>query len=887
MPSQRSPATVLFVDMVGSTERASRLGDRRWRKLLQDFHARVRSEISSFGGRAVTSAGDGFLATFPHPERAILCGCALRDSLRPLEIEVRTGLHTGEIEEVGGSVGGIAVHIGARVAALAKAGEVLVSSTLRDVVEGSGFTFEDRGTHPLRGVPGEWRVYSVTGIPVEAADTESERRKRIRLPRPSRRRVALPMAAVVAGLILWILLRRGEPSGPPGPTEAGTADPAIAVLPFTVDDPRYDREREGMVHLLSAGLEGVESTGLRAIDSRTVLARWRERVHGDEAPDLRTALGVARDTGARYAVLGSLASAGRDIRLVGQVYDLERDRQIGRPSQSGDADGILTLADGLAIEVLRTILGGTFNLPRSTTKSLVAWRAYVEGEVQFQRSNFDGAVAADQRAVEADSTFAVAMGRLAMAYGWRDEITTPELRATVARLGRQFTRLPERDQLLLLASLAFVQRGEIQAIDALQNLVRKYPDDLEAWNLLGDAYYHLAGPALEPAGAVDAALSHALALDSTFTPAYIHLIEDALHRADRARVAHLVDAYARFAPGTRFDRRHRLWQALAFGDSAGREAALAALDTVPEGVLRSLVPGLRNPRFLGIQESVLRRVAERPDNPDSAWTGIYGFANVASQGRVEAALRELEGPRTPAWFRADGAYLLRTLQLPVPPGRLDRMAAGASVEDGDGELFPGSEAARAFFEGALAAERGDSAGLSAALSGLQGQEGRLASAGDSVGARFLRGAGDGLRGYVRWKKTRDPAALSLLDEARRTATGLGLPQIDVNCAIRWWQGEIALELGRPQEAETYWSSIERAPFSAWQHPLVTYRLAGIYEQLGERDRARAAYQVVATAWRGADREARALVSEPTGDQDGAAGSGPAVDRSRTAPGSSP
>jgi class 3 adenylate cyclase len=153
-------ATVLFTDVVGSTERAADLGDRRWRDVLTGYHAAVRRELGRYRGREIGTSGDGFLAIFDGPARAIRCACSVSDAVRPLGVEVRAGLHTGEVEMMGTDVGGIAVHIGARVAAEAGAGEVLVSSTVKDLVAGSGIQFEDRGAHLLKGVPGEWRLFS-------------------------------------------------------------------------------------------------------------------------------------------------------------------------------------------------------------------------------------------------------------------------------------------------------------------------------------------------------------------------------------------------------------------------------------------------------------------------------------------------------------------------------------------------------------------------------------------------------------------------------------------------------------------------------------------------------------------------------------------------------
>jgi len=155
-------ATVLFTDMVGSTERAAALGDRRWRSLLESHRTLVRSELARFRGREIDTVGDGFLATFDGPARGVRCAHAITTGVRQLGIDVRAGLHTGECELMGDNIGGIAVHIGARVAAAAGPGEVLVSSTVKDLVAGSGLRFVDRGAHVLKGVPGEWRLFAAS-----------------------------------------------------------------------------------------------------------------------------------------------------------------------------------------------------------------------------------------------------------------------------------------------------------------------------------------------------------------------------------------------------------------------------------------------------------------------------------------------------------------------------------------------------------------------------------------------------------------------------------------------------------------------------------------------------------------------------------------------------
>ena len=158
---ERVLSTVLFTDIVGSTAQAADLGDRAWAGLVADHHRRVRARLARFRGREIDTAGDGFFASFDGPARAIRCARAISEDMRELDVPIRAGIHTGECEIADSKVAGIAVSIGARVASIAEANEVLVSQTVRDLVAGSGITFDDRGAHALKGIPGEWRLYAV------------------------------------------------------------------------------------------------------------------------------------------------------------------------------------------------------------------------------------------------------------------------------------------------------------------------------------------------------------------------------------------------------------------------------------------------------------------------------------------------------------------------------------------------------------------------------------------------------------------------------------------------------------------------------------------------------------------------------------------------------
>jgi class 3 adenylate cyclase/streptogramin lyase len=233
-------ATILFTDIVGSTQIAAELGDRRWHALLTRHHAIVRKLLKQFHGRELDTAGDGFFATFGEPSDAIRCADAIEEAVRELGIEVRAGLNLGEAEVIGDKLGGVAVHAAARIMAQAGPGEVLVASTVKDLVPGSGFTFAGQGTTELRGVPGEWRLFVLTAVDGTprggpASDqTAAERRAAIEPPPVLRRRGGL-VAGIGAGLLAGVILAfaltahgatprtSGAPSAPPAKTRAKAA----------------------------------------------------------------------------------------------------------------------------------------------------------------------------------------------------------------------------------------------------------------------------------------------------------------------------------------------------------------------------------------------------------------------------------------------------------------------------------------------------------------------------------------------------------------------------------------------------------------------------------------------------------------------------------------
>jgi class 3 adenylate cyclase len=233
-------ATLLFTDIVGSSDLADQLGDRRWRELLARHHSLVRRELKRFNGRELDTAGDGFFAAFTKPAEAVRSAAAIVDGVRALGIEIRAGLHVGEAEIFGAKLSGVTVHIAARTMAMAGPGEILVTGVLKDLVPGSGFRFEDRGAHQLRGVPGEWRLFAVTSVDGQArpspaaVEEQRDRLAEIQPPVVPRRArgplIGLGAALLLAAIIVAVLLGPGRNRPASAPSNGSPARAANGQL---------------------------------------------------------------------------------------------------------------------------------------------------------------------------------------------------------------------------------------------------------------------------------------------------------------------------------------------------------------------------------------------------------------------------------------------------------------------------------------------------------------------------------------------------------------------------------------------------------------------------------------------------------------------------------
>lgn len=852
MPThRRSLTTVLFTDIVGSTARAAELGDRGWREILSRHDGLVRGLLHRHAGVEVNTAGDGFVARFADPARAIVCAWAIREDLLGIDLAIRAGLHMGQVEGAGRDAVGIAVHVGARVAAAAEPGEILVSRTVHDAVEGSGFGFEDRGVHDLKGVPGDRRLFRVTHVPPDQLGQAASWPERLaaRRSRWIGIAAALALAVVLAGLYA-VLRPRGPDAGPPA-SAAAAAAPAVAVLPFSVQGPDLDVWREGMVDVLSTNLDG--AAGLRAIDSRTVLARWREAVPSGETVDLARALEIARRTGASYALLGSAVASGPNMRLLADLYDVRSGESLGQGHVEGAPDSIFGLVDRLSIEILGVILEGRaeglpeIRLVSVTTGSVPALKAFLEGEILLRQGDFENAVDAYQRALASDSTFALAAFHLSEAYGWTEGVGDLGVEA-IARAARLADRLPEREKLAVRGTLA-LERGTLDGIDILREAVRRYPDDADAWYRLADMYFHLGGQALIPPGEFDRALSRAIELDPRFAPAYIHHIHAALRfDPDSARVARLVDTYGRLAPGTQPLREFRLAFDLAFGDGATHARAAAALDTTSIYLPFMAHQSFSHGRFLETKSEVLKVALSDPELylPEDA--GQMAFQTLLYRGRLEDALVASHDPAV-ADRRGAMLYQAHVRGFPVPEEELAAELASADTMDVFGLLYAG----------AFAAEHGRWGDHAAALARVRSIAHDAGEASDSTRARLAGGAALALEGVEAWRRGRLADARRILDEARVTVTG-HFDEEGANQMIRWWLGEILVQSDEPREAVRYFTALASGAAFVTD-PVAAYRLGQLHEQLGDRDEAVAAYRDFLAAWRDPDPSLRPWAEE--------------------------
>ncbi len=656
--------------------------------------------------------------------------------------------------------------------------------------------------------------------------------------------------AVVAGALVFLFGRAPGPSGEARVAYEAVPDsgpPAVAVVPFSVRGADMEVWREGLVDLLSINLDG---SALRAIDSRTVLARWHERTDGGLEADLETALGVARTTGARHAVLGTAVATGAQVRLAANVRELERGELVHQARVDGPADSMIPLVDRLSIELLRFLLHEGAPEPRAdlasvTTGSIEALKAFLNGELLYRHGEYESADEAYQRAVAADSSFALAYYRLGLTRGWTEAAGTELALGPLARADA-LANLPRREAGLVRAAMAVV-RGEATEIDSARVLTRRYPDDPEAWYLLGELYYHSGHNEHVGWAETEAAFLRAIELDPRWAPHYIHLVDLAYRfHADSLIAVDRMARYRELAPESPWNRYYEWLFTLAFADSAARAGVFSELEAAERWDLGVVLDRFSHPRFWPVQEQLLNLERRRTGELQPGTLRYLVFGNVWNRGWLAAGLGYLDEAREAGGVGpCDFMYVETTLRIPDYPFE-DELASEAIAQ----------QAADAP-EDTVALVRGMA--CSALYSAYRGREEEY---------RAMRGSLDGIRAAI---AAVDTSAAEEMSALMRVLDGLGAwltgdpeaayetlhdytpPSPELELPTLWW-GRILLETGRPEQAVPYFVG-ERG------QPLAQLYLGAAYEALGRDAEARDAYRYFLTWWSEADPGLQPLVAE--------------------------
>jgi len=463
----------------------------------------------------------------------------------------------------------------------------------------------------------------------------------------AQRRTNLPLAFGVVALVavlLAVFLWLRPPSGPT-PVRADAA--VIAVLPFSTRGPAVAVLGEGMVDLLATNLDGVG--GIRIADPAAVLQRWRKRGDGDEV-DLDAARAIGRDVEASAVLVGSVVEAGAEVRLRGQLVGVGG-QDLASAIASGPSDSILALVDTLSLRLLREIWRSRDTLPSVrvaaiSSASFEAIRHYLAGAQLARRAVWDSAITEFNRAVEEDSTFALAHVQLVNAYGWLRGHGSREGTRHLAAAAGMLGRLPERDQTLVRAD-QLTNTDPFRALDTLQAFVARYPDDATGWEHLGDAQYHLRQFLNLSIDQLYQPFERAIHLDPSYVPAYFHPLEISFARADSARVFQMLQTIGAEAPSSEYLDRYRAAARFVWG---GRDSALVHLtaladvwaDGVPMAISSSYHGG---PLTLPVVAAVLDSFRTRQPEQSSLWirASTGEMLVLLSMGRIQQAVDLVRG----------------------------------------------------------------------------------------------------------------------------------------------------------------------------------------------------------------------------------------------------
>ena len=838
-------AAIWFADIANYSELMAR-DEARVMTLVQLFRGIARRTVRDHDGRLVKFIGDGALAHFRSTHSAVEAALHFREEYTRQAKEtwgepppLRIGVHVGDVAQTeDGDLYGDGVNVASRIERAAEPGQVLVSSDVwHQLRQNPSFRFEQVEHPPFKGVA-DVQVFEVDGSGTSATPGHAQLPQL--LPIDRRTMATIAGVTVLAVLVVTYAVTRNKASAPGTDSAiASAATPGIVVLPFSVSGDDLEGWDVEMVDLLSTNLDGV--TGLRTIDSRTVMAIW-DNAFGDESPELDRILAMASGTGARYGVLGRALSTGNTVRMSADIYELAGQDRIGSATVEGVPDSLFQLVDRLSIELVQIIPveegseRGTVGLARITTDSLNALKVYLEGQQRYRHSDYNGAFERYERATQIDSTFALAYYMQALSAGWGGLEESAEY---LKKAARHANRLPPREALIVRGILA-LHSGSLESRELVEQAVRRYPGDREAWAALGDVYYHLGPQLLMNPMTADSAFERARKIDPTVGADYQHLIDNAfgLHaNADRARA--FVAAYDTLAAGSREAPLYRVGYQLAFGDSQERQAGWQTIDTLPGTHARFVARNMFwHPSLLALSEAVF--ASGSGSDPGRA----QGLASVRfSRGRVGGALEELSKPEVAEGASLALSYLASAWGMPVPASHVDRVLTRVDLARATPEV--------AFFVGAFGVDRDRRSDVASARERLASIADSLGASGDRYGADFAAGAEKALAGYERWRLDGRPQeALGTLIQAQREATGYLEARLLANSAIRIWLAQLATELGDLPTAERYLSSFYgiREPFAS----SAEFELARVLDRQDRFGDAEQRYARFLAAWNAAD-----------------------------------
>ena len=636
--------------------------------------------------------------------------------------------------------------------------------------------------------------------------------------------------AIAGGVVMLALLLGGAGTyvgfmrdrvGPRTATASEAAE-GIAVVPFEVRGQGLDIWREGMMDLLTNGLDGVG--GFRTIDSRTLMARWRDHIGDGAAADLTTTLQVAKATGARYALEGSVVALGPAVRLVANIYDVDTGKEVARGQVEGPSADVLRLVDELAVGTMRSLLSaigraGTNDESAETitTSSLPALRAYLEGEKHYRKGRFADAVQSYERAVAADSTFAIALVRLSEAYGWLESVNSERMHEVGKSAFAQKHRLSPRYQFIMTGWDA-LNRNSPDGVASLKEAVRKYPDDAGAWFLLAETYIHVGGSTYGTDDELWEALQRATALDPSFAPYYVHIAEFAVVRGDSTLARQTIDRY-RTMSGDTADLNHvELAIPLLLGNEQQAADALRTAGTLPLHVLQQYEGTFarRHDHF------------DRDAASDSVLAGVWKIDRKAfqayyagSMGAVARGNAIVQDPGINAASRAIYAAHVLSLWNVQPP-------AGVLAAD----VCAPTAITCAMLVGTAFATLGRWPEHQQVITRLR--EAAQAAA-DTAAARPLENSAEILRGIGLHRRGDVSGARTLLT---RFTGEPGTRGESARLELAW------LEAGakRPADALRHFLSVQ----NGFVRPMAFYGAATMHEQLGEPDKARVYWTRFAT-----------------------------------------